>query len=504
MEELATLRRTGVRIMAGMTWLMSVIVLGGALLQGGFLPPLMALALAVCPTLAAMRGAGDGPVRVMLGATLPLYCAVLLFQWSGTPWMIDLHMTFFAVIAVTAVMADWRPVVAGAAVTAVHHLLLNLLAPALVFGAVGDLGRVVLHAVVVVVETAALVQMTVQIERLLVTRAAAKAAARQAEAATLHERAEREAEQTHVVTALAGGLQALASGRLDQPIATPFPPAFEPLRLDFNRALSDLQTLVGRVAIAAGQITSGTAEIRNASDDLSRRTEAQAIDVDQAMRTVADLVRSAARTLDRAEAANATIARSQERAGVGHDVVERAMATMEQIQASAGEIGQIVTLIDGIAFQTNLLALNAGVEAARAGESGKGFAVVANEVRALAQRSADAAREIKTLITTSTAQVGEGVDLVAQTGNVLRDVIGDVTTFGEVVGDITTAVRETSAELSSVSNAFGSIDRATQKNAAMVEESHAALRTLGEETGALMQAITRFGVGNDAAMRRAA
>jgi len=507
MDELATLRLQGVRIVAGLCWLATLVLLIGAGFAGtGILPALLALGLAVFPTLAALRASSDSLIRTVLGGTLPLYCALLLVQWSGSAWMIDLHMTFFAAIAVTAVLADWRAVLAGAVVTAVHHLALNFVAPTIVFGATGDLGRVILHAVVVVIETGALVQTAVLIETLLVSRAAAQAATAQSEAAAADDRNHRAAEQDLAVSAIGGGLRKLAAGNLNAHITTPLPAGLESLRTDFNQALVNLDTLIGHVVHAAVQIRTGTSEIRSASEDLAQRTEVQASMVERAMHTITELVGVASATLDRAQAANTAIARSGERVRAGHAVVASATATMEKIQHSAGEIGQIVSLIDGIAFQTNLLALNAGVEAARAGESGRGFAVVANEVRALAQRSADAARDIKTLITTSTALVGEGVALVGQTGVVLRDVVDDVTAFTETVREITSAVGSTAHNLGQMRDTFGSLDQSTQRNAAMVEQSHAALRSLADETAVLGDAVERLSTTSGAPVpaRRAA
>ena len=493
MNELVALRLQGVRWMAGLSWIVALIVMVGTAFTGsGLVPAALAIVLAAFPTFAAFAGATDTLTRTTLGATMPLFCAVLLYQWSGATWMIDLHMTFFAAIAVTAVLADWRPVLAAAAVTAVHHLALNFLAPMLVFGATGDLGRVVLHAVVVVVETAVLVQLAMLLETMLIARAEAQVAAAAAEQAAVQEREKTAADQANVVGALAAGLGKLAAGDLTSRLNTVFPATFEPLPIDFNRALDDLEQVLGQVVYATDQIQVGTSEISAASEDLAQRTETQARVVERAMGTIAQLVTMAGDTLGRAEAASNAIAHSGERVRAGHDVVASAIATMERIQQSSGEIGQIVTLIDGIAFQTNLLALNAGVEAARAGESGRGFAVVANEVRALAQRSADAARDIKTLITASTALVGEGVDLVGQTGVVLRDVVSDVSAFADTVGTITTAVGATARDLAEMRDTFGSIDRTTQKNAAMVEQSHAALRSLTNEAAGLANAAQRF------------
>jgi methyl-accepting chemotaxis protein len=505
MDELASLRLQGVRIIAGIAWLAVAVTVVSSLFAGsGVWPPIMAVVLALFPTLCAMQGSSEPLTRIALGATMPLFCAVLVYQWSGAPWMIDLHMTFFAAIAVLAVLADWRPVMAGAAVTAVHHLALNLLSPALVFGGTGDLGRVVLHAAVVVVETGALALVAIRLEALLLARAEAVAKAAESERVTAHERDERAAEQALVVGALAEGLRKLAAGNLQSRISTAFPATFDSLRVDFNRTLVDLEGMVGQVARASRQIRTGTSEIRTASEDLAHRTEAQASTVAQAMNTIIGLVGVARDTLGRAEATNSALGQSAERVRVGHEVVASAITTMEKIQQSSGEIGQIVTLIDGIAFQTNLLALNAGVEAARAGESGRGFAVVANEVRALAQRSADAARDIKTLITASTMLVGEGVELVGQTGVVLRDVVDDVAAFAGTMGEITNAVGETARNLAQVRETFGALDSTTQRNAAMVEQSHAALRSLSDETGILVDAVRRFSNSDEQKPRRAA
>ena len=506
MEELNNLRRQGIRILAGVTWVTTIMILAGSFFAGtGMLPVIMAAALAVYPTLAAMRNADDAVTRVAIGATLPLYCAILLFQWSGKTYMTDLHMTFFAAIAALAVLADWRPVLAGAAVTAVHHLVLNFVAPSLVFAGGSDLGRVILHAVVVVGETGVLMLLAKRLEAMLLAQVEAWAEKARLENAATAERAEREREQQIVVEEIERGLKALAAGNLNCPIHVRFPAAFEALRIDFNRTLDELNGLVSSVTDASRQIQNGTNEIRVAADDLAHRTEMEAASVERATHAIGTLVSSASATASRASEANSTLSYSQDRASKGHAVVERAMETMHRIEQSAGEIGQIISLIDGIAFQTNLLALNAGVEAARAGDAGKGFAVVANEVRALAQRSADAAKSIEELISASSKQVSDGVQLVTQTGQLLQEVMTDVTSIGSLVNEIAEAARANADELSSVRETFEAIDRSTQQNAAMVEESNAALRTLAQEADSLMDVVDRFkSSGSMPLMQRAA
>ncbi|MBC2669124.1 methyl-accepting chemotaxis protein [Novosphingobium piscinae] len=504
MDELITLRRNGVRVAAYVCWLVTAIVFGGSLFaESGYLPPLLAAALAIYPSLAAARGEADGATRMALGATLPLYSGLLLYQWEGASWQVDLHMTFYAMIAVLAILADWRPIIVAAGTTAVHHLLLNFVAPELVFGT-SDLGRVVLHAVIVVAETAALVVLAVRLERMVQDQAAAAEAKAAIEREAERHRIERDHEQDQVVEAIAAGLKALAAGDLRAQIRHRFPPAFEALRVDFNAAMQGLNALVGSAVEASTQIQNGATEIRSAADDLATRTEAQAASVDRTTQTIAALVASVRDTAARADAARQSLGESQQRATEGHEVVVRAVSTMGLIEQSAGEIGQIVSLIDGIAFQTNLLALNAGVEAARAGESGKGFAVVANEVRALAQRSADAAQDIKRLIEASNAHVSEGVQLVTRTGGVLETMLEEVSRITTVVGEITERVKQNAGELDGVNDAFRGIDRTTQQNAAMVEESNAALRSLANEANALMAAIAHFKRDQSAAPLRLA
>ncbi|MBU6268350.1 MAG: methyl-accepting chemotaxis protein [Sphingomonadales bacterium] len=506
MEELIELRAQGVRVIAAVAWLITAIIAGGSFFAAtGFLPAVLALALSVYPTVAAAKGHSDTATRIALGATMPVFCAILLYQWSGHGWLIDLHMTFFAMIAILAGLADWRPVLAGAAVTAVHHLVLNFAAPAYVFGADADFARVVLHAVIVVIETAVLMVLAQRLEAMLLAQVAARAEVVLAEQAAERERAQRDAEQRLVVDHIERGLKALAAGELDCRIDQRFPPAFEALRADFNSALGDLNALVGSVAQCSGEIQNGTREIRMAADDLSRRTEMQASTVEQASHAIGQVAVSANQTAALATETSDTLNHSQARAAQGREVMARAMATMGQIEHSATEIAQIVSLIDGIAFQTNLLALNAGVEAARAGDAGKGFAVVANEVRALAQRSADAAKDIKALITASSSQVSEGVSLVTRTGDVLQELLDEVTGITGTVVRIAEAARGNAADLTGVRETFGNIDRSTQQNAAMVEESNAALRALAQETDTLMAAVNRFhGTEARAPLRRAA
>ncbi len=264
---------------------------------------------------------------------------------------------------------------------------------------------------------------------------------------------------------------------------------------DFNAAVESLQATMAGILTAARSIKSGCAEISIAADDLAQRTERQAAGLEQtaaALDQITATVRRSSEGAERARQVTMTAKAAAERSGA---VVEEAVEAMGGIERSSQSITQIIGVIDEIAFQTNLLALNAGVEAARAGDAGRGFAVVAQEVRALAQRSADAAKEIKTLISASTQQVGKGVKLVGETGETLREILVQVAEINELVGEIASSSKEQAVGLAEVNQAVNQMDQVTQQNAAMVEQSTAASHALSNEAAQLERLIGRFQVG---------
>jgi methyl-accepting chemotaxis protein len=264
---------------------------------------------------------------------------------------------------------------------------------------------------------------------------------------------------------------------------------------DFNAAVESLQGTLAGILAGAGSIRNGCAEISTAADDLAQRTERQAAGLEQTAAALDEITATVKRTSEGAERARqvtVTATSAAERSGV---VVTDAISAMGGIERSSQSIAQIIGAIDEIAFQTNLLALNAGVEAARAGEAGKGFAVVAAEVRALAQRSADAAKEIKTLIATSTAEVEKGVRRVGETGEALQEILAHVAEINQLVGEIALSSKEQAQGLAEVNTAVNHMDQVTQQNAAMVEQSTAASHALSSEAGELERLIGRFRVG---------
>ncbi len=316
------------------------------------------------------------------------------------------------------------------------------------------------------------------------------------------ERARIAAEQVAVVDSLAAGLEKLSGGILTYRIAQAFAPAYEKLRADFNGAMSQLQDAMQVVADNTAGIRTGSGEISHASDDLSRRTEQQAASLEETAAALDEITATVRKTAEGASRARDAVSAARVDAEQSGKVVRDAVTAMDGIESSAQQISQIIGVIDEIAFQTNLLALNAGVEAARAGDAGRGFAVVASEVRALAQRSAQAAKEIKALISASSQQVDHGVDLVAQTGKALERIAVQVSEVNALVAEIAASTQEQAIGLQQVNIAVNQMDQVTQQNAAMVEESTAASHSLAQDAEALSQLISGFELGDRSAPRR--
>lgn len=301
-----------------------------------------------------------------------------------------------------------------------------------------------------------------------------------------------EREQAKVVADISEGLDALADGNLAHRITTPFAANYEGLRIAYNRSAEQLAQALRDVASSAARVTTGSGEIGAASSDLSDRNMRQAAHVEEtlaAMNQVSSLVHE---TAGNAAKARSAIVEAQSEASDGAAVVTRATEAMSAIAESSEQIGQIIGLIDGIAFQTNLLALNAGVEAARAGDAGKGFAVVATEVRALAQRSADAAADIRRLISTSSAQVSEGVTLVDQTGIALARILERMTAIRQQLEDIATGSASQASTITQINATAKEMDTVTQQNAAMAEETDAAASSLAAEARELGKLVAQF------------
>jgi len=309
--------------------------------------------------------------------------------------------------------------------------------------------------------------------------------------------------QRQVVETLAAALARLAEGDLTTRIDQAFVGEYAALRTDFNAAINQLEDALRVILRNVGAIHGGAQEISNAADDLSKRTEQQAASLEQTAAAIEQITVTVRRSADGARKASVVVGESRADADGSTAVVGETVAAMTEIETSSQQIGQIIGVIDEIAFQTNLLALNAGVEAARAGDAGKGFAVVASEVRALAQRSAEAAKEIKALISASAAQVTTGVDLVGRTGKALHNIAERIGGIDRLVHEISASTQEQATGLGQINEAVNHMDQVTQQNAAMVEQTTAASHALANEAEDLAALVQRFKVSGTAPVGRA-
>ncbi|MEW9918996.1 methyl-accepting chemotaxis protein [Marimonas sp. MJW-29] len=500
---------------------------------------LLAGGAALCFALLALWGARLGSVagRIYVGMGLIGQAICITAALSGHPLQIDSHMLFFALLAMCLYLGEPVVIIAAAGMIAAHHLSLALLMPRLVYPT-GDLfvslERTALHGIIVVVEAAviwsalrrqiaaeesvaesgaraaasaeeaqnALAETkaaTAETEAALrdarQAKEAAEASRRAAEAETEKAReadrrarsleeeerarkAKSEAEIARVVKALGTALHQLSQGQLVNRIEAVFPEEYEDLRRDFNEASEALLSAMALVDTRAGTIISDVFAIEEAADNLARRTESQASTLEETTAAISQIAEHSRTTSRSAQEASRSVGDAKEKAARSEQVVQNAIGTMSKIEDSSGEISKIVRLIEDIAFQTNLLALNAGVEAARAGEAGRGFSVVASEVRALALRSSEAAKEIASLISASREQVTDGVRLVRETGDALDGIVAAVEDIARHVALIESSAKEQAHGITESSEAMQHLEGVTQQNAAMFEETNSFTQSL--------------------------
>ena len=321
----------------------------------------------------------------------------------------------------------------------------------------------------------------------------------EARLATEAERQARAAEQEAVVSELAASLKHLSQGNFSHQITTEFPGNYETLRLDYNAAIANLAALVRKIGHSAGLIDGSSSEIAASSLDLSKRTENAAATLEETAAALSELTASVASAAGGASTASHTVEAVKRDAETSKEVMQEAVNAMSEIEQSSSKIAKIVEVIDSISFQTNLLALNAGVEAARAGDAGRGFAVVASEVRILAHRCSEAALQINELTRDSTENVENGVSMIGQTNEALTNILSGITEVSQHVADIAMSANEQSSGISEINVAVEQLDRSTQQNAAMFEETTAASQTLTAEASELSKVVSGF-VVSDAQM----
>ncbi len=311
-------------------------------------------------------------------------------------------------------------------------------------------------------------------------------------------------ERMRQVRLVGDALESLSHGDLRCEVRETLMPSLDSLRISFNESIQALNAAMSTVAASAASVGENSDEISSHADGLAHRTEQQAASLEETAAALEEITATVARTASGAKHADAVVQRASKDAEASRAVVESAVEAMGGIEKSSSQIGQIVGVIDELAFQTNILALNAAVEAARAGEAGRGFAVVAQEVRALAQRSAEAAREIKVLIAASSQHVNKGVALVGDTGEALNSILSQVEEIRTLVGDISHSAQEQAAGLNQVSTAVSQMDRLLQTNAGMVEEATASAHVLKEQANRLQSLIDNFQLARRASVSLAA
>ncbi len=307
-------------------------------------------------------------------------------------------------------------------------------------------------------------------------------------------------ERAIVSNSIGAAVAKLAAKDLSFRLTDKLPDAYTELQRQFNVALEQFDETLQQVIAGSEKMTTGTAEISASADDLSRRTEQQAASLEETAAALEQITATVKKSSEGAAHARDAVVSAKNAAESSREIVRQAVDAMSNIEKSSTHIGQIIGVIDEIAFQTNLLALNAGVEAARAGDAGRGFAVVASEVRALAQRSAEAAKEIKTLISTSTAQVEQGARYVSESGKTLEQIISHVVGINQMIAEIANASEEQASGLQQINTAINSMDQTTQQNASMVEETTAACHALTEEMRLLSELMGQFKVNQNASV----
>jgi methyl-accepting chemotaxis protein len=417
-------------------------------------------------------GAGSQSSRYVLTFVLVAFVALHIQLARG---MLELHFGVFVALAFLLVYMDWKLIVFGAALIAVHHVVFDRLQAAgmgFYCTTAPDFMRILLHAAYVVVQSGVEIVLAVGMHR------AAQEGEELARLVASVNRSDSIALDVQGIAVNSNGALALKS------------------------TLERMDAAVSAVRSGAHSIDVACSEIANGNQDLSDRTERTAGNLQRTASSMEALTQTVRQSADSAQQANQLAMNASSVAAQGGAVVARVVETMQGINESSRRISDIISVIDGIAFQTNILALNAAVEAARAGDQGRGFAVVASEVRSLAGRSAEAAKEIKTLINASVERVEQGTSLVGQAGTTMAEVVDSIRRVTDIMGEISSASAEQAAGVAEVGNAVQEMDQATQQNAALVEEMAAAAASLKSQSQELVQTFAVFQSEPDQGMRR--
>jgi len=461
-DDLAVLRETTSKTLLAVLWLHVpiAIAIGMARGEGWVVPAAIMVAMALAATM-SWRMSGNGlSTRLIFAVALMGGVSVFAYQLAGHAWQIDMHMYFFAALACLVAYCDYRPILAGTVAVALHHLVLNFILPAAIYPGGTDFGRVVLHAVILLIEAGVLSWLALTLSRLFETTAQKTAEAEAAGAAEARANAERaEAEQ---------------NAKLERDAAR------RELAAGFERKIGGI---VEAVAVAAGQMQQLSSSMSQGNAEAARKTAAAASASGQASTNVGTVASATEELTASIGSISRQVTRSAEIAGKAADEARRTNAVVEGLASGTQKIGEVVTLIQTIASQTNLLALNATIEAARAGEHGRGFAVVASEVKALANQTAKATEEISAQVQSIQNATGDAVAAIQAIGATIAEIDGISSEIAAAVDQQGTATREIAG------NVQQAADGTREVNSNILSVSRAS-EEAGEATAKLLAAAT--------------